>query len=475
MGRRGKAPLAIALLAACAATETQAVITVEVEPSLLPMLQRIEVTPFDVAWNPRAGSTSFSMVGEHAVPLPFSFGAVADGSRELRISLQAYGADVGAAPLLEQRLGLHLEPGQARNIRLLLTPECAARICMCEEDGESPELARCVAPVREPPACLVAEACPSDPCMEASDARCKRVVGAACEGDEQCALGFCSNGVCCNERCLGECRACDVAGSAGSCIDAVPASSPQHCGGCGMACDVSHVEVPHCTGAICDGRCAFGWEDCDGDQRTNGCETELATSAEHCGACNGPRCPYGVCRAGHCVADARGTLDGQLVHEWRPHRMYGLRVSIPDGCSIVGLGLHAVLGNQDPPPHVRMGLYAPSTSTSRDWPGFRVAETSEITLSEGAGRDAASPSVFGGVERRVAAKQLAGGQYWLFFIADGTVRLHSLAATEYWLASSREADYASMQGMPISAEVPFPLEPVNQPLGAVYAIVVCPQ
>jgi hypothetical protein len=69
--------------------------------------------------------------------------------------------------------------------------------------------------------------------------------------------------------------------------------------------------VPHATGGRCvDGACVEftcgeGRGDCNADWR-DGCETQLATDAAHCGACNKP-CPPGApnavarCDKGQCA------------------------------------------------------------------------------------------------------------------------------------------------------------------------------
>jgi hypothetical protein len=75
-----------------------------------------------------------------------------------------------------------------------------------------------------------------------------------------------------------------------------------HCGKCDNVC----VAENHMTGVCEQGSCACeeGWADCDAfdtDQppAPDGCETELATSAYHCGKC-GNACPSDVCAGGVC-------------------------------------------------------------------------------------------------------------------------------------------------------------------------------
>lgn len=50
--------------------------------------------------------------------------------------------------------------------------------------------------------------------------------GSACSSGAQCASGFCVDGVCCNSSCTGLCKACNVAGSVGTCSNIVAGADP---------------------------------------------------------------------------------------------------------------------------------------------------------------------------------------------------------------------------------------------------------
>ena len=88
------------------------------------------------------------------------------------------------------------------------------------------------------------------------------------------------------------------------------ASSATDCGGCGIVCSSNHVPAPACSFGICSGACATGFADCDGNKQANGCEVNVASSATDCGGCGtvcspnnipSPTCGSGVCN-GACAA-----------------------------------------------------------------------------------------------------------------------------------------------------------------------------
>jgi len=86
-----------------------------------------------------------------------------------------------------------------------------------------------------------------------------------------------------------------------------------NCGGCGDACSTVHG-TPSCTGSQCSMSCGSGWADCsaDEDAARDGCETNVATDAYNCGACDNDctddfaqatgYCSSSTCQMGACVA-----------------------------------------------------------------------------------------------------------------------------------------------------------------------------
>ena len=62
-----------------------------------------------------------------------------------------------------------------------------------------------------------------------------------------------------------------------------------NCGACGTICPTPANATPTCESGACGFDCLDGFDDCDGDSAT-GCERNLQTDPEHCGAC-GTDCP----------------------------------------------------------------------------------------------------------------------------------------------------------------------------------------
>jgi hypothetical protein len=119
-------------------------------------------------------------------------------------------------------------------------------------------------------------------------------------------LGVCNEGTCsfaCNTG-FGDCDLDDQNG-----CEIALATSTLNCGACGNVCSVING-LPGCISGTCVvGNCNAGFGDCDGSV-TNGCEIALATSTQNCGSCgnacsviNGqPGCSAGACTIASCNA-----------------------------------------------------------------------------------------------------------------------------------------------------------------------------
>jgi hypothetical protein len=99
--------------------------------------------------------------------------------------------------------------------------------------------------------------------------------------------------------CTDGCGASVLCGA--SCVDT--ASDPLHCGGCDVACPTAVNATPTCTAGTCALACNAGFGDCDMEAGT-GCETSTATDVTSCGSC-GNACPIpphadATCSMGAC-------------------------------------------------------------------------------------------------------------------------------------------------------------------------------
>ena len=134
---------------------------------------------------------------------------------------------------------------------------------------------------------------------------------ASCGG---CGLSCSQNEVtatCVGGVCSGACAAgfadCDSDKLTNGCETEIE-SNTQSCGGCGKLCSSAGV-TEACTGGVCSGPCDPGYADCNGNKLVDGCEVILAGDVNHCGecgvACNladaTPICSSGVCAIGACT------------------------------------------------------------------------------------------------------------------------------------------------------------------------------
>jgi hypothetical protein len=109
----------------------------------------------------------------------------------------------------------------------------------------------------------------------------------------------------CNNGCDGSCSAgyedCNADKQADGCETSI-ASNVDDCGGCGMACSDDNIKTA-CSGGACTGTCLPKFNDCNGNKRSDGCESDARTDANNCGAC-GVKCSGNhvarSCVAGKC-------------------------------------------------------------------------------------------------------------------------------------------------------------------------------
>jgi uncharacterized repeat protein (TIGR01451 family) len=173
---------------------------------------------------------------------------------------------------------------------------CDATVCRgtCTADGE----------------CSAGSWCSGGICLP------KQPNGGACGAASQCASAICVDGVCCNAACDGQCEACDVAGSVGTCTAAVgaPHGARAHCGTdgsvCGGACDGSSRVACAYPGAAATCRaasCAGGIE-----TRAAACDGAGACPVREEASCAPYACGADACRTS-CGGDADCTAGGSCA------------------------------------------------------------------------------------------------------------------------------------------------------------------
>lgn len=107
--------------------------------------------------------------------------------------------------------------------------DCQTIVCTADgttravaDDGDSPPVTACTTracsagKVTEVPL-AAASPCTDGRCDGAG--ACVKALGNACSTSAECPSGHCVDGVCCNEACTSVCKACNVDGGAGVCVN----------------------------------------------------------------------------------------------------------------------------------------------------------------------------------------------------------------------------------------------------------------
>ncbi len=130
--------------------------------------------------------------------------------------------------------------------------------------------------------------------------------GEACSFDH--AAADCQAGACVMGACDAAWQDCNADPADGCEIDTT--SDPTNCGGCAQACDLANASAT-CQASTCSiAACDALWDDCDG-LAANGCEADVSVDPDNCGACaNTCDLPHAesTCAAGDCqVTACQGT------------------------------------------------------------------------------------------------------------------------------------------------------------------------
>ena len=120
------------------------------------------------------------------------------------------------------------------------------------------------------------------------------------------AIASCQSGACTRTACVagyGDCNGnCNQSPTDGC---ETPTNTTSNCNGCGVQCWSGPNSVPTCTASGCGIACVAGYGNCDGNS-VNGCETNVFTNVNDCGAC-GNVCAAGArCTNGSCVDQLPG-------------------------------------------------------------------------------------------------------------------------------------------------------------------------
>ncbi|MGA2687634.1 MAG: DNRLRE domain-containing protein [Candidatus Korobacteraceae bacterium] len=111
--------------------------------------------------------------------------------------------------------------------------------------------------------------------------------GVACQSGQICVAGVCQM----------SCSPGQILCPGNICVN--PQTDPNNCGGCGDVCPSGPQSYPLCTNGQCILVCQSGYGNCDNNPN-NGCETNLMTDHNNCGAC-GIHCNgLQICQGGQC-------------------------------------------------------------------------------------------------------------------------------------------------------------------------------
>jgi MYXO-CTERM domain-containing protein len=177
--------------------------------------------------------------------------------------------------------------------------------------------------------CAIDRDCPTGTFCSAPVCLPTKPTGFGCVAASDCAKGLCVDGVCCDTACAGQCEACDVVGSKGTCTAVVgaPHGSRAACPGGGTTCSAicdgklrtSCAGFPGTKTECAPGTCTSGVYTapslCDGAGKcvpgsTTRCEAYVCAGPECATACAKPSdcAPSFDCVKGACLP--AGTSDG---------------------------------------------------------------------------------------------------------------------------------------------------------------------
>lgn len=269
---------------------------------------------FAPAWSAGGGTArSSSAVAPSAIWIPLSGSGAAVGTLSAwtdtqvtwTVPLTSFSGPgrlfVSMGGAISNGVVVTLQPARA-GARCTQGPECESGFCadgVCC-DGACDGVCRACSAARKGSG---ADGVCGDVPPELDPARCALFRGSPCKSDAQCGTGHCTDGVCCDSACSGQCEACDVDGSFGVCV---PVSGAPH--GARAACEPGSEDP--CAAKVCDGTARASCGGFVGNKvacRPASCTAGVASRAASCDGSG--KCPAAVtqtCAPYLCAGDDCG-------------------------------------------------------------------------------------------------------------------------------------------------------------------------
>ena len=199
---------------------------------------------------------------------------------------------------------------------------------------------------------------------------CKKSLGRTCGGGTECVSTFCVDGVCCNATCTTTCRACNVAGTVGTCSDVPIGTEDGTCSGtsaCNVGADCDDKVGQVCSsngsclssfcvdGVCCESACNSACKSCNSSGSVGICSnvpagqtdnnpTNICTGSNECdgnGVCRkvtGSLCALAAeCLSGHCTDGVCcNTACGSICKACDTPGSAGVCTNVPFGQGDVG-------------------------------------------------------------------------------------------------------------------------------------------
>jgi hypothetical protein len=157
--------------------------------------------------------------------------------------------------------------------------------------------------------CCTTATCPAGlKCNANGLGTCSKPIATGCSGDAECGSGHCVDGVCCNSACTGQCEACDIGGSVGTCtaVSGDPRGARAACGGSGACkaqcngsdrtkCGAYPSTSTVCVAASCGSGVGSSTRYCDG--------------LGNCAAATTSSCSPYICGASACKTSCSADTD----------------------------------------------------------------------------------------------------------------------------------------------------------------------